>query len=397
MEAVQVLLEATALQTQVLDALNVLLSQHLLQDIGKECYQLHAIVAEYARRRFDERDEQANKQILRAAHAKAAQYYIQQAETNCPPREKRRVIEDVKPLIEAFWQYCQAGQWQVAYNLMLKEGLFADLGRWGRNTILLGLCQLLLPSQDWQPERSRVARIYIELGAVYDALGKKQEALSYYEQALAIRREVGNRGGEGTTLHNLGMVYNALGKKQEALSYFERALAIWREVGDRGGEGMTLNNLGAVYDDLGKKQEALSYFEQALVICREVGDRGGEGTTLHNLGSVYDALGKKQEALSYYEQALVISREVGDRGGEGTTLYNMGVLYFEQGHYDVALASLLLARGIFEEVQSPSRDGVQRWIDALRRKIGEEQFTTLLAQVESQAAQVVEQALHEGL
>src|SRR5260221_9230759 len=135
LEAAQTLLEATASQTRVLDALNVLLSQHLLQAIGKECYQLHAIVAEYARRRFDEHDERANKQALRAAHAKAAQYYVQQAAKNCPPRKKRRVIEDVKPLIEAFWQYCQAGKWQEAYDLMLEEGLFADLRRWGRNTI----------------------------------------------------------------------------------------------------------------------------------------------------------------------------------------------------------------------------------------------------------------------
>ncbi len=44
--AAQVLLEATTSQTGVLDALNVLLSQHLLQDSGKECYQLHAIVAQ---------------------------------------------------------------------------------------------------------------------------------------------------------------------------------------------------------------------------------------------------------------------------------------------------------------------------------------------------------------
>jgi tetratricopeptide (TPR) repeat protein len=317
LEAAQVLLEATALQTRVLDALNVLLSQHLLQDIGKECYQLHAIVAEYARRRFDERDEQANKQALRAAHAKAAQYYVQQAATSCPPRKKRRVIEDVKPLIEAFWQYCQAEQWQEAYNLMLEEGLFDDLGRWGRNTILLELCQLLLPSQEWQPEGSQAARIYVELGSVYDDLGKQQEALSYYKQALAI----------------------------------------YREVGDRGGEGTTLNNLGAVYDDLGKQQEA----------------------------------------LSYYEQALAIRREVSDRGGEGETLWNIGALYFEQGHYDVVLASLLLARGIYEEVQSPNRDSVLSWIDGLREEIGEEQFTTLLAQVEPQVSQIVERALHEGL
>ncbi len=75
----------------------------------------------------------------------------------------------------------------------------------------------------------------------------------------------------------------------------------------------------------------------------------------------------------------------------------MGALYFEQGHYDVALASFLLARGIFGEVQSPNRDSVQSWIDDLREEIGEEQFTTLLAQVEPQALQIVERALQEGL
>jgi len=112
---------------------------------------------------------------------------------------------------------------------------------------------------------------------------------------------------------------------------------------------------------------------------------------------VYNALGKKQEALSYYEQALAIRREVGDRGGEGETLWNIGALYFEQSHYDVALASFLLARDIFDEVQSPNRDSVQSWIDGLREEIGEEQFTTLLAQVEPQALQIVERALHEGL
>ncbi len=83
-------------------------------------------------------------------------------------------------------------------------------------------------------------------GCVYDALGQKQEALTYYKQALAISQEVGDRGGEGTTLNNLGSVYDALGQKQEALTYYKQALAISQEVGDRGGEGTTLNNLGYV-------------------------------------------------------------------------------------------------------------------------------------------------------
>ncbi|HEV2583038.1 MAG TPA: tetratricopeptide repeat protein, partial [Ktedonobacteraceae bacterium] len=169
-----------------------------------------------------------------------------------------------------------------------------------------------------------------------------------------------------------------------------------REVGYRRGEGIALNNLGGVYDDLGQKQKALGYYEQALAIYREVGDRGGEGATLNNLGEFNRTSGQKQEALGYYEQALAIRREVGDRGGEGITLHNIGTIYREQENYDKALACFLLARGIFEELQSPHRDDEQGWIDGLRKKVGEEQYSALLAQVEPRAREIVEQALREG-
>ena len=44
-----------------------------------------------------------------------------------------------------------------------------------------------------------------------DATGGHGRALDYYEQALPIRREVGDRAGEATTLNNIGRVYDGLG------------------------------------------------------------------------------------------------------------------------------------------------------------------------------------------
>ena len=87
-------------------------------------------------------------------------------------------------------------------------------------------------------------------------------------------------------------MYDGLGDRQRALDYFEQALPILREVGDRAGEAVTLNNIGAVYDGLGDRQRALEYYGQALPIMREVGDRAGEAATLNNIGAVYDALGE---------------------------------------------------------------------------------------------------------
>ncbi|MEO6893178.1 MAG: tetratricopeptide repeat protein [Ktedonobacteraceae bacterium] len=234
-------------------------------------------------------------------------------------------------------------------------------------------------------------------GWILHRLGDQHMGVTVTEQALAIFREVGNRAGEGATLNNLGRVYDALGQKQQALAYYQQALAISREVGDRAKEGATLNNLGLVYNALGQKQQALAYYEQALAIFREVSDRAGEGTTLNNLSSIYNTMGQKQKALDYCKQALAICREVGDRAGEGVTLHNIGMMYASSGQFDVALACVLLAKALYEYVQSPYIDAEVQWIAALRLHVGEQQFASLFAQVEHRTNEIVERALQEKM
>lgn len=397
LEAAQVLVNfgTEVPKMQMLHALHVLLAQHLLQALGEERYQLHAIVAIYAKDHFDDSSEPANLRTLRTAHASAAQYYQQQASINCPPRKNRQQSSDIHPLIEAIWQLCQAERWREAYDLMQREGIFADLNLWEENATLLELYQLLLPLDKWQPERLQEMDISNNLGVVYADLGRKEEARTYLEQALSISRELDDRGRESIILNKLGMVYADLGMTEEARENLEQALGIDRELGDRMREGMTLNNLGSIYWVLRKKERALEYYEAALSIHRDIGNREGEGTTLNGLGLVYNSLGQKEQAREYYKQALKIRREVRDSKGEAVTLRNLGVIYFDQIRYDVALAALLVARFIFEEIRSPIRELTQSVIDTLHEKVGDEPFATLLVQVEPRASQIVEQALGE--
>ena len=56
-----------------------------------------------------------------------------------------------------------------------------------------------------------------------------------------------DRAGEGGALNNLGIAYANLGRHEKAIGYYEQALAIPREVKDRAGEGIALNNLGIAY------------------------------------------------------------------------------------------------------------------------------------------------------
>ena len=414
----------------MLSALRVLLTQHLLQAHGDALYQVHAIVAHYIRQRCIEgRDEQK----LRSAHARAANYYLRQPVIIRLSREQRRGVSDVQLLIEAAWHLCQAGLWQEAFGLMQREGIFLDLRRWGANTSLLELYQLLLPLEKWNPSQAQEAEICDQLGRIYGTLGKKDLALEYYEHALRLYRATGNRHGEGRALNHLASVHENLGhvtlarelheqalaigrdtgdrkaeadglnglawithtqgRQEEALGYYEQALSIYRETGNRIGESDALNGMGLIHQIAEEKHQALQLLEQALRLRREVGDRGGEGRTLNNMGLLYADLEQEERAYGCYKESFLIRKETGDRNGEGVVLYNIGKLSFKRGQYAQALACLLEARGIFEEVRSANRDAAQRWIDRLQGAVGRTQFHVLLPEVEAQLPRFIEQAM----
>ena len=100
--------------------------------------------------------------------------------------------------------------------------------------------------------------------------------MDFYNQALPIRRAVGDRAGEAATLNTIGSVYHSLGETQKALDFYNQALPIRRAVGDRAGEAETLNTIASVYDSIGEEQKALDYLSQALSIDHGIGGRWGK-------------------------------------------------------------------------------------------------------------------------
>ena len=385
----------TASKTHWHSALDALLNQRLLQATGDGSYQLHALVTHYAHSHFDESSEEQNHRLECEAHARAAGYYEQQVMLRCPPREKRRKISHVLPLIEQIWQLCQADRRADAFTLMEREGLFATLKRAGGNAILLELYQQLAPEK-WQPtpvQRARMAdtlgvvyrmlgrldkareqlelslalyheqgkpggeaRVLNDLGRVYADMGYREKAQRDYHAALQISQEQGDSQGIGVAFNNLGFVYTALGQGKQAQDYYEQALAIFRDLGDKTGEAATLNNLGRVYEDLGQLERGQQHYLQALEIFRGEGDRRGEAWSLNNLGKACRKLGEYEQALNYLQQALAIRREI-DRKGEGRTLRNTGTVYEVMGQAETALEFYRQALAIAQEVEDQEGQG----------------------------------------
>ncbi len=145
-------------------------------------------------------------------------------------------------------------------------------------------------------------------------------------------RACGNGLGEGLVLYQLGFALARL-RDEEAFDRLEQALVIRREVGDTRGEAQTAITLGEGHLKMhGPGEEALQYMRRAVDLLEPMGAISMRGVALNNLGEVYWELGDPDAAAECYAQARDIYHEVGGHT-EGHVLHNLARVYLHLAPY----------------------------------------------------------------
>ncbi len=190
---------------------------------------------------------------------------------------------------------------------------------------------------------------YHQLGMVAQKMREFAAARCYYQQALAIDIEFGDRYEQAITYHQLGRVAQELEEFAEARDHYQQVLAIFIESGDRYNQSNAYHNLGIVAQKLAEFATARDYYLQALAIDIEYGNRYNQAIAYHQLGRVAQALGDFAVAKDYYQQALGLKIEYGDRFSQASTYAQLGLLAAAESNYPEARANLQTALDIFVE------------------------------------------------
>jgi eukaryotic-like serine/threonine-protein kinase len=193
---------------------------------------------------------------------------------------------------------------------------------------------------DNQEQRALVLHL---LGIAYANLNKPDEALRNYQQALEVRRGLGQKQGIADTTAMIAQVYDALGKSDSELKSYNDALEIYREIGDKPNTAIVLLNLGQFYEDHGKYDEGLKLFKQALLLEREVGNENNQALCLNNIGNTYLSKADYENARTYFEQALQLFEKFKNPSDIADALHNLAETDLMTGQYAQALARLLRA------------------------------------------------------
>jgi class 3 adenylate cyclase/tetratricopeptide (TPR) repeat protein len=248
------------------------------------------------------------------------------------------------------------------------------------------------------------------LGKMADLHGETKTARDYYEQALSLAEQIGDRLGYMKALNNLALNERARGNRGQAFEILGQCLAITRKVGDSMSENTILYQIGYLYKEDENLPEAERFFTEAATIARKTGDLNGIshamdalgdcrfmngdlsgaqaiylenlelqrqiediegiGHTLGNLGNIEIELGNPEPARGFLRQQRSILHQIGDIIGEGNSWFNEAALDYGQDNLEAALQNVIEAEALFCRVgESDRAELAQTWVEKIRVEI----------------------------
>jgi DNA-binding SARP family transcriptional activator/Tfp pilus assembly protein PilF len=357
-------------EVEIADALESLVDAHLLESPEPDWYRFHDLLRVYATERVRAEDAESDRA---AAQERLLRWYLHTADgaaqVVAPHRYQIPLQAPQEPyaapaqfdtaemaldwydsertnVVAATRQAAQAGLHDIAWRL--PTGLFPLFNRRDIWTDVIVTHRIALDSVLLTGNRMGEGWVRNNLGVAL-ARVRDPEALEHLEQALSIRRDLGDLPGEVQAAISLGEAYFIISGPHTALEPDQVALAAARAAGTPSLLSLALNNLGEVYIELGRLDEAEECFREVRDVSAS-SDAYGQAYALHNLGRVYVELGRPQEAIASLREALRLHERTGDMNGEATAYRYLGRAYHAAGAFESARESWTAALEIFHQV-----------------------------------------------
>ena len=173
-------------------------------------------------------------------------------------------------------------------------------------------------------------------GYLYDSQGKLIKAITYYEKALNVYEDIGDKKGIAIVLNNIGTVYENQGALNKALENYQQALSLHKKIGDKVLVSYLLNNIGYIYVNQGHVEKALKIYNESLQIQKEVDDYKGMSYSFNNIGYIYEGKKEYTVALEYFKKSLLMSQKINNKSSLALALSNIGSIYSTRNEIDSA-------------------------------------------------------------
>lgn len=150
-------------------------------------------------------------------------------------------------------------------------------------------------------------------GSTLFYMGKTEEGAFWLEQAVESYRRLDQPQNLALTYNDLAIVYLNTGRYRQAMTLFQDALAIWRVLNDIAEQAGALNNLGYLHHMLGKYEDALTLLDDAYSCAKRSGYTRIISYSLTSMGDLCTDLGLWEAAQELYQNAVGVAQRMSER------------------------------------------------------------------------------------
>jgi len=159
-------------------------------------------------------------------------------------------------------------------------------------------------------EMATLVPTLVYIGQVYRKQQKDSLALESLLEAIALQKKNGKEQIFSAALIELGLVYEQLGKFDKAFPYFYRALMEEEDRGNTRAVTNILNRLAASYAKQKKAHSSIAESQKALELAQQTQDYEGAAAACQNLASCYRALKEFEQSLEFQDLADIYKNQL---------------------------------------------------------------------------------------
>jgi tetratricopeptide (TPR) repeat protein len=192
------------------------------------------------------------------------------------------------------------------------------------------------------------AEAFVGLGNILYFLRRDlPEALKFYQDALPLYQEWGDKSGEALALYYIASVKYDLQNYDEAEEFCNKSLQLYTTIGDELGQAEDFFLVGNIR--LLNKEYALAQhnYEQARQRYQRAQDVRGEAVVTLRIGQALDLREDFHGALREYKKGLDLYKAAANDLGQAESYYLIGAHYKSREKYDSAIEAYEEARKMF--------------------------------------------------
>lgn len=127
------------------------------------------------------------------------------------------------------------------------------------------------------------------------------KAIEFYQKSLILNEQLGNHNGVAGINSNLALIYADKGDYENAYTFFEKTLSVRKMNDEKVGIISALINESVVLNKLSNYDLSVKKLEEALSIAQEMNDEKQMRSIYGMLSETYQKAGNTEKAMYYYE------------------------------------------------------------------------------------------------